>query len=248
MAREVEPTPTWSKPQPAYSKQAYTFLGLGLLLAPVFAYMPFLGYFNWFLGALFHETGHCLFGWLMGQPAMPAISLTGHAMAMHQGQSTLLALAICGCLAAGAWSMRAHRGLAIGLAVAAVLQPLLAFTQGKEILFLLGGHLGELCMATVCIWRTISGRFSENNLERLLYSILGWYLVGSNVVLSLGLMFSRAAQDEYAGNGSFGLTNDYLRLANDVLGTSLGTVAFGMLLVALIPVPLAWMLSHRHSA
>ncbi|MDF1836981.1 MAG: hypothetical protein P1V35_03855, partial [Planctomycetota bacterium] len=231
-----------------YSKQAYAFLGLGLLLAPLFAYMPFLGYFTWFLGALFHETGHCFFGWLMGQPAMPAISLGGHAMAMHQGQSAFLALAICGGLATGAWCLRAHRGLAITLAVAAVLQPLLAFTQGKEVLFLLGGHLGELAMATVCIWRTISGGFSESHLERLLYSMLGWYLVGSNLALSAGLLFSQEARAEYGSNGSFGLTNDYLRLANDVLGTSLGTVAFGMLLVSLIPVPLAWIVSHRRPA
>ena len=234
--------------KPDYSKQSYTYLGLGLVLAPIFAYMPFLGFFHWFLGALFHETGHCVFGWLMGQPAFPAISLGGHAAAIHQGQSTILALAICSGLGIAAWTLRARRGLAIGLAIAAVLQPMLAFTQGKEVVFLLGGHLGELAMATVCIWRALCGGFSENNLERLLYSLLGWYLVGSNVALCAGLLFSGAARSEYASNGSFGLTNDYLRVANDVLGTSLGTVAFGMLLVALIPVPLAWFLHHRRSA
>jgi len=245
--READPYTAFTEPKPDYSKQAYTFLGLGLVLAPVFAYMPFLGFFNWFLGALFHESGHCLFGWLMGQPAYPAISLQGHAVAIHQGQSTILALGICSGLAIAAWTLRARRGLAIAFAIAAVVQPMLAFTQGKEVLFLLGGHLGELGMATVCIWRTLCGGFTENSLERVLYSILGWYLVGSNVALCAGLMFSQAARLHYAGNGSFGLTNDYLRVANDVLGTSLGTVAFGMLLIALIPVPLAWFLMHRRS-
>ncbi|MBL4770575.1 MAG: hypothetical protein JKY61_05420 [Planctomycetes bacterium] len=233
------------EPQGAHAQQAYMFLGLGLLLAPVFAFVPYLGFFNWFLGALIHESGHCLFAWAMGQPAFPAISLSGHAMAVHQEQVTLLALAVCGGLGVAAWNLRAHRTLAMFLTAAAVLQPIFAFTSAKEILFLLGGHLGELGFATVCIWRTLSGGFTQNNLERALYAILGWYLIGSHAVLCAGLLFSQAARVEYAGNGSFGLTNDYLRLANDVLGTSLPTVAFGMLILSLVPLPAAWFLWRR---
>ena len=58
-------------------RESLRFLGLGLLLSPVFAFLPYLQFFDWFLTSLFHESGHCFFAWMMGQPAFPAISLTG---------------------------------------------------------------------------------------------------------------------------------------------------------------------------
>lgn len=229
----------------APARESLLFLGIGLLLSPVFAFLPYLQFFDWFLTSLFHESGHCFFAWMMGQPAFPAISLTGHAAAMHQDQSTLLAVGVFAALAWCAWHLRDRKFLHWSFIAAAIAQPLLAFTSGKEVLFLLGGHLGELTFGTICFWRTLQGGFTQNNVERVLYAVLAWYLVGHNVALSLGLMFSEAARQEYAGNGSFGMTNDYLRLAHEVLGVSLPSVACGMLLVALIPVPLALLLWRK---
>ncbi len=231
----------------AEDRESLKFLLFGLLLSPVFAYLPYLQFFDWFLSSLFHESGHCLFAWMMGQPAFPAISLTGHAAAMHHDQSLLLAIGVGVSFVAGAWHFRDRKVLHWSFLAAAIVQPLLAFTNGKEVLFLAGGHLGELIFATVCFWRTLHGGFTQNNLERLLYGVLGWYLLGSNLALSLGLMFSETARQTYASNGSFGLTNDYLRLAHEVLGVSLGSVAFVMLLVSLIPLPLALVLWRKQA-
>jgi hypothetical protein len=227
------------------ARSSILFLGLGLLLSPIFAFLPYLQFYDWFLTSLFHEVGHCFFSWMVGQPAFPAISLTGHAAAVHQDQLFLLALLIFGGLVASACHVRDNRALFWGLVTACVLQPLFAFTGAKEALFLAGGHLGELTFATLCFWRTLNGGFTQNTAERLLYAVLGWYLVGHNFALCLGLMFSDAARAEYASNGSFGMTNDYLRLAHEVLGVGLPAVAFGMLLVSLVPLPVALWLWRR---
>ncbi len=231
--------------RPGLAHEGYVFTGIGLALACVIHFVPILGFFNWFLSSLFHETGHCFFAWIMGQPAFPAISLGGHAMAVHQGQNLFLALAPCAGLVVAAWHARQHRGRLIALSVLAVLQPLFAFSNAKEILFLLGGHLGELAFGSIFLWRAFTGGFTENKLERVLYGVLAWHLIGENVILCCGLLFSQSARLDYASNGSFGLTNDYLRLANDHLGVPLGTVAFGMLVVSLLSVPLAWWLGRK---
>ena len=45
-------------------------------------------------------------------------------------------------------------------------------------------------------------------------------------------------------HGAFGLTNDYIRLAHNVLKVDLGVVAGFMLLVSLAVLPVAWILSR----
>ncbi len=78
--------------------------------------------------------------------------------------------------------------------------------------------------------------------------MLGWYLLGTNVHLCCGLMFSSSSREWYAENGSFGLTNDMIRVAEDVLNWRLQSVAFLMLLVSLAVLPTAfglWRISSR---
>lgn len=260
-ARFMSPTLQKSEPRhglsslPSYSpepdfdaqetRRSWVFLGPGLLLSPVFAYLPYLQFFDWFLTSLFHEVGHSFFSWAMGQPAYPAISLTGHAVAVHNDQVFLFAVFVLLGLIWGAWQTRDRPLLCWSLGIAAFLQPIFAFTGAKEALFLAGGHLGELTFAAICFWRTLCGGFTENDVERLLYSVLGWYLVGHNIALCVGLMFSEAAREHYHGSGSFGLMNDYLRLAYEVFETSLPNVAFFMLMTSLIPLPVAIWLWRR---
>lgn len=228
--------PRWREPA--------LFLGIGLLLAPVFTFAPLLQFMGWFLGSLCHETGHCAMGWLLGCPSIPAISLRGHAMAQHGPQSLLLCFAVWVALAASAWQFRHRRGLAYGLGGAALLYPLLAFTGARELLFLLGGHMGELVFALIFFERAISGGFLHSRPERAAHATVGWYLLGSNLWLTWGLLFDADVKAWYARSGSFGLTNDYIRLGR-LLGVDLGTVAFLMLLAALAVLPAAGFLARR---
>ena len=95
---------------------------------------------GWFLTSLCHETGHCLFAWLGGAWAFPAISLAGHAMAQHGPPSTALALVIWGLIAYAAYARRDRREWLWVLGAAALVYPLFAFTSLKEVFFLLDGQ------------------------------------------------------------------------------------------------------------
>jgi len=222
-------------------------LGGGALLAPVFTFTPILRYTGWFLGSLTHETGHAAAAWLCGCPAYPAIRLDGHAAAFHQPQQVVLALLVWAGLAWGTWAARHRLRVAVPLAVATLLYPLLAFTWLRELAHLLAGHLGELTFAVVFFWRALSGGFSPSLAERVTYGTVAWFLLGRNVALCFGLATSAAARAEYAGNGSFGLTNDYIRVAEDVLAWSVPSVALLMLVVSLAALPLAALLWRTSS-
>lgn len=217
----------------------WIYLAIGLATAPVFAWTPILQYMGWFLASLVHEMGHAAFAWLCGMPAMPAISLAGHAAAVHGEQMPILVVAIVAGSAFAAWRCL-HGRVRIGALVAlAVIYPVLAFTTAKELLHLLAGHGGELLFATWCLWKTLDGGFTESRVERALYGTVGWYLLGTNAVLCFGLMRSTAARAEYGANGSFGLTNDFIRAAEDVLGWRLESVALLMFVACLAVLPVA---------
>lgn len=217
---------------------------LGVVVAPVFSLTPLLSLVGWYLAALVHEMGHAAFSWVVGVPAIPALGITAEAATMHGDQLMPLALLIwagCGYLL---WRIEAPAWRYTSVILLGVFYPVLAFiTPVREVLHLLSGHLGELAFATLCLSRALSGGFSESPVERGLYSVLGWYLVGRNLFLTGGLMTSAGARAEYASTGSFGLENDYLRLAGD-LGGSLEAIALAMTAVAVMTAPavVAWWL------
>lgn len=215
------------------------YFALGLATAPVFALTPILQYMGWFLASLVHEMGHAAFAWACGMPAFPAISPAGHAAAVHGEQSTALALCVLAGLLLGAWRLLEGRARVVALVVVAIVQPTLAFTHAKDLVFLLSGHGGELAFATLALWKTLDGGFTSSKLERALYGTVGWYLAGKNVFLCVGLMTSAGSRAHYASNGSFGMTNDYIRAAEDVLGWRLETVALWMLVASVATIPAA---------
>jgi hypothetical protein len=233
-----------------HRREPWVFLGLGLLTAPVFAWTPLLQYMAWFLASLVHEMGHAGLAWLCGMPAIPAISLAGEAAAVHGEQSRLAALSVAAVLAAIAWTRLAGRARTIVLSALVLGYPVLAFTSMREVVHLLAGHGAELLFATLCLWKTLDGGFTDSRSERVLYGTVGWMLLGKNLWLCWGLIRSAVARAEYRTSGSFGLTNDYLRVA-ELLDWRLPVVASGMLLVSCLVLPAAlglWRLSSRARA
>jgi len=69
--------------------------------------------------------------------------------------------------------------------------------------------------------------------------------MASNLSLTWGLLWSESSRVDYASNGSFGLTNDYLYLSESLIGLSLQTIAVIMTLVALCVVPVALLIWKR---
>lgn len=190
----------------------WRYLVIGMVLALTFTLTPTLRFMGWFIGSLFHETGHVAFSWFVGCPAWPAISLRGHAAAFHQPQNPLIVALIGLGLVAGVVIARQqgrHGALTLGLLAA---WPLLTFIEGlREVGFLLSGHLGELVFAGIFLWRARTGEAVEREAERPLYACVGWFLLVRNIVLTAGLTFTESARSLYMTNGSFGLTNDYDR-------------------------------------
>jgi hypothetical protein len=225
--------------------EPWVYLGLGLVTAPVFAWTPLLGYMGWFLASLVHEMGHSAVSWLFGMPSMPAIALDGHAAAVHSDQQLFLVAMIVLTLATSARKWLAGRARIVALATLGVLYPALAFTSARELLHLAAGHAGELAFATLALWKTLDGGFTDTRAERVLYGTVGWFLVGKNVFLAWGLATSASSRAWYAENGSFGLTNDYIRIAEDLLGWRLQSVAWVALLASLAALPIGIGIWHR---
>lgn len=245
-AREPALAPSTPLAAPS-SRESWIYLGLGLALAPVFELTPLLGFMGWFLASLVHEMGHSALAWLCGMPSIPAISPAGHAAAVHGEQVLFLVGAIL--VLVVQFLARRLSGTRRVVAIASFLAGygLLAFTPLREFAFLVGGHCGELAFATLCLWKALDGGFTESRAERLAYSVLGWFLTGKNLLLFAGLATRAASRAHYAENGSFGLTNDLIRVADDVLGWRLESVAMLAVPFALAVVPAAfalWRLSR----
>lgn len=218
---------------------------VGAVAGSLWLVLPFVSTVGWIFRALVHELGHTIVSWFFGIPAIPALSLTGDAMTVPLGQSKWLLGIVWAGLAVTALRLESPRLRKIGLGLVAVLYPALALTPAREILCVLGGHLGELAMAIVCIWRGMTRGFTESYVERALYTSCGWYLMAANLSLTWGILWSESARLDYAHSGSFGLTNDYLYLSESLLGCSLQTIAAGMTLVALLVVPAALLIWKR---
>ncbi|MDA3960801.1 MAG: zinc ribbon domain-containing protein [Planctomycetota bacterium] len=213
--------------------------GVGAALALPLYFVPFGSFAAWLFSSLCHEMGHCAANLLTGSLAFPAISLRGHAVAMATEPIPFARVVIWGALialAVGAWK---RRSWITTWTTIAIIYPLIAWPM-REVWVLYLGVFGELVFGGVFLWRAWTGGFTEQPSERPLYAMLGWLLVQRNLWLGGGLLFSNAARLRYWENGSFGLTNDLIRIAHDHLGMAISTAAIPLLLGALATPILAW--------
>jgi hypothetical protein len=245
---------------PIYKAQAskrspFFHLGWGLVLAGVFS-LPFFLFktIGWVFESVVHEMGHTLMAYFMGSIALPAIRLDGHAATVSLEQSPILAGIVWLLLVLGAvwFGIFKHRPLLITMVVLALLYPFFAFSDRKEWLLLIAGHGGEMVIATIFLWRSMVPTYKVQEEERMLYAALGWYLWFQNLIMNWNLVYSQESRDWYAENGSFGLENDFMRIA-DMFGWSLPFLSGVMLLLFLAVPPLGliwarWSILHRPDA
>jgi hypothetical protein len=216
------------------------YLLLGLLLSPIFYFGSIFSFMGWFLKALIHEMGHCIVACFFGSMAFPAIRLDGHAMARSYDQSLWFACLIWFALIALVWHYRTVKGMLWVFATAAVMYPLLAFTSAREVLHLLSGHTTTLVFAAIFFWRALAGGIYQET-ERPLYAMIAWHLWTDEMILCGSLVSSAERREWYFNNGSFGLENDYVRVAG-MFEWRLESVA-AMMLVASVLIPLAGILA-----
>jgi hypothetical protein len=210
-------------------------LGIGLAFVPSL-FLP--RGFTWFLCAIPHEMGHATMGCLLGHPSAPAISLQGEAWAgigeMRPWLVWFMALA-AGAGAAAAW--RTSRLAAVALGVLAVASPSIAWTTFADVLIAAAGHLGELAFAAYCYSLCWTGGRTDTPQERTACALAGALIQVANLRLFFGLCTDGGARAFYATNGSLGLKNDLLVLAEDLCQCRLQSVAALMLVIALLALP-----------
>ncbi len=239
-----EESPAHAEPRILGMPEWVFYLLAGLALSPVFTLTPYLRIVGWVLSAVVHEAGHTLFAWSVGCPALPALSLQGHGAAtIHYTQSRVFCFMVWAALGWLAWYVFRNtpdKRLRTLMVVLMIAYPFLAFnTTFRQMGHLLSGHLGELLVAGIFLWRARTGLFTDNELERLLYACVGWYLVFSNAFLCFGIAFVPAIRSWYFSHGSYGLTNDYVRAAKIVLHVNIRWIVLPMMLVAIGTGPLA---------
>jgi len=221
-------------------KPEYFYLGLGAVLALVFL-LPFPNWVGWYFAALVHEMGHAATAWALGFPAVPALGV-GQAITIENAQVLPLALALWAAALGFAWRNLGGRQRWVAVTVISCAYPLLAFTSLGTLFKLIAGHGAELAFAGLAFWRALTGGFTSSRAERALYGVLAWFLLASNIHLSVGLAASAGARAAYEASGSFGCTNDYIRVADGWLGGSLEGVALLATLPALAVLPLVLLL------
>lgn len=204
--------------------------------ALVVAFVPsvLLGWFFPFrvmgegISFLVHELGHTLVAWFFGCSALPAIVMT-----VVFAQSRVVAAIVWGGLVFLAVKYRRAPGWNVLFVSAAVLYPLVAFTEAHVAAFDLGGHLAELAFASWAFRRAVRGGRAE--WERPVWAFFAFYLVARNVKLFGGVALSASARTDYLTIAITG-QNDMVKLAERT-GLSLTAIAVATALVFLV-VPL----------
>ena len=204
--------------------------------ALVVAFVPsvLLGWFFPFrvmgegISFLVHELGHTLVAWFFGCSALPAIVLT-----VVFEQSRVVAALVWGALVFLAVKYRRAPRWNVLFVAAAVLYPLVAFTEAHVSAFDLGGHLAELAFAAWAFRRAVRGARAE--WERPVWAFFAFYLVMRNVKLFGGVALSASARTDYLTIAITG-QNDMVKLAERT-GVPLTTIAAVTAVVFLV-VPL----------
>ncbi len=235
-------------PTPLWRSEAARYLALGVALAPVFTFTPWLRAAAWILVSIIHELGHTAFAWFVGCPAVPVLNVLTHgeAATIHLQQlpwgpwviwAGLIYLVWC------AWRMPG-RPWVIHAALIAALYPAVAFHEHwRELAHVMAGHLGELLFAAICLWRARTGLFVHHSPERAAYACVGWYFIFNAIWLELGLAFFPSVRQWYENARSYGIANDYER-AGWMTSSSMERVAIVMFVLTLLIIP-ATLMSKR---
>jgi hypothetical protein len=224
-------------------------LAVGFVLAAVTSAMSFPRFVFSYLIILVHELGHALCYWLFGYPAVPAFDFVhGGGITVHQERSVLLLLCAWVGLGALVWF---HRGNPLAVRVfgtLAALHVLFVLSGFDAWVGLAGGHGFELLFAGIFLYRAATGSGVKVPLERPLYAACGFFLLMQMIGMIGRLVTSASARGDYSAAKGGALTMDLDRLAHELLGASVPSVAF-LLLVAALSVPLlTWLWVRKEQA
>lgn len=162
-------------------------LGIGLVAAILAQLFPITRWALSALKTLFHEIGHAVVAWLLGQPAIPAFDFTygGGITHLTDFQPALAVLILAG-LGWLVWRLRSNpRTLGILLAVTAIWLYSVSAEWRRETVIASAGVLFELILAAVFFYMALSGhglRIPE--IERPLAAFASFFVLMSTVIFT----------------------------------------------------------------
>ena len=221
-------------------------LGVGTVVGVVIFMVPFPRYLLSYLGVLAHELGHALASWCFGYPAIPAFDLTyGGGVSLHVERNTAVLLICYGLWAFLLFRLRDHSRPRNLVGALIVVYSIAAVTPIHEVVQLAMGHLMELIIAGVFLYRAMAGSAITHAVERPLYAACAVFLFLQNIALTWGLMRSAESREIYGAAKGGGHWMDLSRIARDYLGVGLPTVAF-LLFLACLATPCVSYLVYRY--
>ncbi len=220
---------------------------LGFFLSLMIQYFYLTKFIFWLIGTVLHEGGHLFFNLLTACPALPTIRLDGHAACVSRSQIFFVAIII--------WLIFIYNiyvnhkedkhNLKLFFIVSSIIYPIISFVPTiKLFLLLLAGHGTEIIIAGVFFFRVKTGLLVQNEIDRLLNSTLAWYLIITNLVFAFSVSFIDSARAKYYSGGSFGLTNDFVRISNDITGLDISFVLIPFFLITLTILPVSLYIAH----
>jgi hypothetical protein len=219
-------------------------VGSGVALLSMLFFWP-----GWILGTfkiLVHELGHAAFGWSFGYPSIPAFdALHGGGVTLHIERSTLLLVVIYAAMAALIFAYRKNIKTVILLGILAAVHLWLSLTSGHSVLILFMGHGTELMIATLFIYRALSGRSIVHAAERPLYAIIGFFITFFDIHMAYKLLTDLSYMAEYMDGKDGDLDNDFVVIAQDYLHIDIRSVVIFFFICALLP-PIISYLSFRY--
>ena len=223
-------------------REGWKALGLGLGIAVFVCFVPLLAYIINFLGLIIHETGHTVTAWFFGYPTIPILRPGGGVSAsfVRPTWMMILILGVPGKLLFDAYRARRRR---VVTTIGAICYLTLVWSGLDRWVITAMGHGAELLVASLFLYRAVSGRSILLPAERPLYATVAFVLFGLGVRFAVQLMFGFDAATEYR-EGLDGNSHDLVLIADEYLHVTLGLVVFVYLVLCLLA-PWAVFIFHR---
>ncbi len=224
--------PQPNRQRPKLDREAWHALAIGLGLAVPVYLVPPLAYIIDFLRVIIHETGHTLTAWVFGYPAIPILR-PGGGMSVSLARPMwllLLLLALLGYLLWQVYRSRRHRILG---AVLAGLYLLCLLTTMRMVLITAMGHAFELMVASLFLYRALSGRSILTKGERPLYATVAFVIFALDVRFAARLLLQPEAEADYREEFD-GLSHDLVQIADQHLHVPLQSVVLVFLCLTLL--------------
>jgi hypothetical protein len=219
-------------------KAGWQSLGGGLAITTGVLLLPFLSFVFHYILILVHELGHAVFGWLFGYPSVPAFDfMYGGGLTSHQDRKMIIFVIIYLLLAGLFYLFRRNRLTLLFLIGLAVLYTIITFTPLHQLVILFMGHGTELVFGAIFMYRALSGSSIIVPAERPLYAFLGFFVFFMDLRFTHRLMTSAEFRVDYGAAKGGGHWMDFSRIAHEILGVELTSVAaffFLMCVAALI--------------